>query len=81
MKDNPDLLSSNRVKIFVGDGRLGSPENGPYKAIHVGAASPKLPEELVKQLKVIYYYFLQLSSYSILNHLFIFFYKINNETC
>lgn len=50
-KDHPELLISNRVKLILGDGRLGSPENGPYKAIHVGAASPTLPEELVKQLK------------------------------
>ncbi|KAK9737291.1 hypothetical protein QE152_g10834 [Popillia japonica] len=50
-KDHPELLHSNRVKLILGDGRLGSAEDGPYKAIHVGAASPNLPEELVKQLK------------------------------
>lgn len=27
----------------VGDGRLGYPEEGPFDAIHVGAASPSLP--------------------------------------
>lgn len=28
----------------VGDGRLGSPEDGPFNAIHVGAAAAQLPE-------------------------------------
>ncbi|KAI4463030.1 protein-l-isoaspartate o-methyltransferase [Holotrichia oblita] len=50
-RDHPELLNSARVKLILGDGRLGSAENGPYKAIHVGAASPTLPEELIKQLK------------------------------
>ena len=29
---------------------LGSPEDGPFDAIHVGAAAPTLPEALVEQL-------------------------------
>ncbi|KAJ8949818.1 hypothetical protein NQ318_000516 [Aromia moschata] len=51
-KDNPDLLESQRVRLFVGDGRQGYPELGPYDAIHVGAAAPALPQALVDQLKV-----------------------------
>ena len=34
-----------------GDGRLGYTEKSPYDAIHVGAASPETPHELIKQLK------------------------------
>ncbi|XP_011566941.3 protein-L-isoaspartate(D-aspartate) O-methyltransferase isoform X1 [Plutella xylostella] len=49
--DKPDYLKSNRVKIVVGDGRLGYPEGAPYSAIHVGAAAPTIPEALIEQLK------------------------------
>ncbi|XP_053331109.1 protein-L-isoaspartate(D-aspartate) O-methyltransferase-like isoform X2 [Spea bombifrons] len=50
-QDDPTLLTSERVKFVVGDGRLGYPEEGPYDAIHVGAASPALPQELLNGLK------------------------------
>ena len=30
--------------LSVGDGRQGHPEDAPYNAIHVGAATPTLPE-------------------------------------
>jgi len=50
-QDQPDLLSSNRVELVVGDGRKGFEEEGPYDAIHVGAAAPTLPEALMEQLK------------------------------
>ncbi|VVC89962.1 unnamed protein product [Leptidea sinapis] len=49
--DNFDLLKSERIKLIVGDGRLGYPSEAPYNAIHVGAAAPTLPEALVDQLK------------------------------
>jgi len=29
---------------LVGDGRLGHPADGPYNAIHVGAAAEALPQ-------------------------------------
>lgn len=45
------LLESGQLKFVVGDGRQGYPEDGPYDAIHVGAAAPSLPEALVEQLK------------------------------
>lgn len=51
-KDQPELLKSGRVKLIVGDGRLGVPELGPYNAIHVGAAALEVPQALVDQLKV-----------------------------
>lgn len=50
-KDDPELLSSGRIKIVVGDGRLGYPDGAPYDAIHVGAAAPTLPKALLEQLK------------------------------
>jgi protein-L-isoaspartate(D-aspartate) O-methyltransferase len=39
------------VHVFVGDGSLGLPEHGPYDAVVVTAASPKVPPALVDQLK------------------------------
>lgn len=30
--------------LLAGDGRLGYPSEGPYNAIHVGAAAPNLPQ-------------------------------------
>ncbi|XP_071963222.1 protein-L-isoaspartate(D-aspartate) O-methyltransferase-like isoform X2 [Antedon mediterranea] len=48
---NPELLDSDRIKLVIGDGRLGDPEHAPYDAIHVGAAAPTIPEALLEQLK------------------------------
>ena len=42
-KNNKDLLN-DRIKLVVGDGRQGYAQNGPYHAIHVGAATPTLPQ-------------------------------------
>jgi protein-L-isoaspartate(D-aspartate) O-methyltransferase len=39
------------VHVLVGDGSLGLPEHGPYDAIVVTAAAPKIPSALVDQLK------------------------------
>ncbi|XP_048792150.1 protein-L-isoaspartate(D-aspartate) O-methyltransferase isoform X2 [Lagopus muta] len=50
-KDDPTLLSSGRVKLIVGDGRMGYAEEAPYDAIHVGAAAPVVPQALIDQLK------------------------------
>jgi protein-L-isoaspartate(D-aspartate) O-methyltransferase len=50
-KHHADKLRDGRVKLFVGDGRLGVPELGPYDAIHVGAAAEQVPPALVEQLK------------------------------
>ncbi|XP_046474484.1 protein-L-isoaspartate(D-aspartate) O-methyltransferase isoform X1 [Neodiprion pinetum] len=48
--DRPDLVQDGRIKFVVGDGRLGHEADGPYDAIHVGAAADSLPETLVSQL-------------------------------
>ncbi|EDO44156.1 predicted protein [Nematostella vectensis] len=50
-KGNPELLSQKKVELIVGDGRKGHAAGGPFDAIHVGAAAPTLPEELLEQLK------------------------------
>ncbi|XP_003224825.2 protein-L-isoaspartate(D-aspartate) O-methyltransferase isoform X1 [Anolis carolinensis] len=50
-EDDPTLLSSGRVKLIVGDGRKGYPEEAPYDAIHVGAAAPTVPKALLNELK------------------------------
>ena len=44
------LLGSGQMELVVGDGRKGHPAGGPYNAIHVGAAAPSLPQDLVDQL-------------------------------
>lgn len=49
--DDPSMLSSGKLKIIQGDGRLGCSEHGPYDAIHVGAAAAEIPEKLLEQLK------------------------------
>ncbi|KAH9899169.1 Pcmt1-prov protein [Cubamyces lactineus] len=43
-------LDEGRIKMISGDGRKGLPEDGPYDAIHVGAAAPTMPKDLVEQL-------------------------------
>jgi protein-L-isoaspartate(D-aspartate) O-methyltransferase len=45
-----DTLRIMNVHVLVGDGSVGLPEHGPYDAIIVAAASPKIPEPLVDQL-------------------------------
>lgn len=50
-KEHSNLLETGQLKMVVGDGRLGYSEEAPYDAIHVGAAAPEMPEELINQLK------------------------------
>ena len=49
--DDPMLLFSGRVQLVVGDGRMEYAEEAPYDAIHVGAATPVVPQALIDQLK------------------------------
>ena len=44
------LLDSGSIVLLSGDGRKGFTQEGPYNAIHVGAAAPNLPQDLVDQL-------------------------------
>jgi len=50
-QDHPELLQSKTLEFRVGDGRKGWAADAPYDAIHVGAASPEIPQDLVDQLK------------------------------
>jgi len=50
-RDDPNFIKSGRVQLKLGDGWEGDPQNGPYDAIHVGAAAESLPQKLVDQLK------------------------------
>ncbi|HPR63908.1 MAG TPA: protein-L-isoaspartate(D-aspartate) O-methyltransferase [Thermoanaerobaculia bacterium] len=45
-------LNYPNVTVLVGDGYKGYPEAAPYDGIIVTAASPKIPEPLLQQLKV-----------------------------
>ena len=40
------MINDNKFK--VGDGRLGYQLEAPYDAIHVGAASPEIPQKVFK---------------------------------
>uniref|UniRef100_A0A1B6J9J8 Protein-L-isoaspartate O-methyltransferase n=1 Tax=Homalodisca liturata TaxID=320908 RepID=A0A1B6J9J8_9HEMI len=51
LSDNPDLYNSGRLHLVEGDGRKGYPADGPYDAIHVGAAAKQIPPALLDQLK------------------------------
>jgi protein-L-isoaspartate(D-aspartate) O-methyltransferase len=44
------LVTDGALELVVGDGRLGWAAEAPYDAIHVGAAAPRLPQDLVAQL-------------------------------
>jgi protein-L-isoaspartate(D-aspartate) O-methyltransferase len=44
-------LQYRNIEIKAGDGYLGWPEKGPFDAIVVTAAAPRVPEALVAQLK------------------------------
>ncbi|KAI4154218.1 MAG: hypothetical protein LQ340_001809 [Diploschistes diacapsis] len=45
------MLENGKVKLIVGDGRMGWKEDAPYDAIHVGAAAKEAHQELLDQLK------------------------------
>ncbi|ORZ35520.1 Pcmt1-prov protein [Catenaria anguillulae PL171] len=45
-----ESLTSGRIICITGDGRKGFPTQAPYSAIHVGAAAPKIPQDLIDQL-------------------------------
>ncbi|KAH8268117.1 hypothetical protein KR026_000148 [Drosophila bipectinata] len=48
--DDREILSCGQLEIVQGDGRKGFPTSAPYNAIHVGAAAPDTPTELINQL-------------------------------
>ncbi|XP_030376093.1 protein-L-isoaspartate(D-aspartate) O-methyltransferase [Scaptodrosophila lebanonensis] len=48
--DDSSMLDSGKLIIVEGDGRKGFSAHAPYDAIHVGAAAPETPTELINQL-------------------------------
>ena len=50
-RDDASLLDSGRLRLLHADGRWGAPAEGPYDGIHVGAAAPSVPDELLAQLR------------------------------
>ena len=47
VKKDPELaklMDTGQLKLVAGDGRKGYEPEGPYDAIHVGAAAPTLPQ-------------------------------------
>uniref|UniRef100_A0A182KA87 protein-L-isoaspartate(D-aspartate) O-methyltransferase n=1 Tax=Anopheles christyi TaxID=43041 RepID=A0A182KA87_9DIPT len=50
-QDDQSLIDSGKIVLVEGDGRQGCTEHAPYDCIHVGAAAPEIPTELVNQLK------------------------------
>ena len=49
-KHHKNLLNEQKVILDNCDGRMGYKKYAPYKAIHVGAAAPSIPDELINQL-------------------------------
>jgi protein-L-isoaspartate(D-aspartate) O-methyltransferase len=49
-RSNLAATGLGHVTVVVGDGTLGMPEYGPYQAIVVAAASPRVPAPLIEQL-------------------------------
>jgi protein-L-isoaspartate(D-aspartate) O-methyltransferase len=45
------ILGYDNVKIVVGDGSRGYPEDAPYDKIYVTASAPDVPKPLIEQLK------------------------------
>lgn len=45
------MVDGGAIQIITGDGRKGYNAEAPYDVIHVGAASPKMPQALIEQLK------------------------------
>ena len=50
-KNHGNLIDSGQIKLVLGDGRLGYDQDGPYHAIHVGAAAAELPQQVRNFLK------------------------------
>ena len=51
-KKNIDKLGINNVKVILGDGSLGFPEESPFNRIIITAACKKVPEPLLEQLSI-----------------------------
>ncbi|KLO05664.1 protein-L-isoaspartate O-methyltransferase [Schizopora paradoxa] len=45
-----EAINAKVIEVHAGDGREGWPSEGPYDAIHVGAAAFPIPKPLINQL-------------------------------
>ncbi|KAG5668422.1 hypothetical protein PVAND_016362 [Polypedilum vanderplanki] len=50
--DDPNFIREGRIKIIEADAKKGCMEYAPYDVIHVGAAAPEMPTDIIRQLKV-----------------------------
>ncbi|XP_040172444.1 protein-L-isoaspartate(D-aspartate) O-methyltransferase isoform X1 [Anopheles arabiensis] len=50
-QDDQSLIDTGKIVLIEGDGRQGCKDHAPYDCIHVGAAAPEIPQQLVEQLK------------------------------
>lgn len=50
-RENLERIGYGDVKLVLGDGSVGFPEDAPYDAISITAASPTVPPPLIEQLK------------------------------
>ncbi|KAI9844481.1 MAG: hypothetical protein M1837_005564 [Sclerophora amabilis] len=64
-------LNEGRAKFIKADGRLGYPAEGPYDAIHVGAAAQSLHQSLVDQLKAPGRMFIPVESDTMYQHIWV----------
>ena len=53
-KHHEGKLESGNVELRVGDGWAGAPEDGPFDAIHVGAAAAEVPDALIAQVPILH---------------------------
>lgn len=51
-KKNLDKVGISNVKVILGDGSLGLPEESPFDRIIITAACKKVPEKLLEQLSI-----------------------------
>ena len=50
-RENLERTGYGDVKLVLGDGSVGYPEDAPYDAVSITAASPEVPPPLIEQLK------------------------------
>ena len=51
-KNHKYLLDNHKIKLILGDGRIGYEEEAPFNCIHVGAVAPEPPKALLNQLAI-----------------------------
>ena len=49
-KHHANLIENKKLILLNEDGRKGIKQYAPFKVIHVGAAAPEIPQDLIDQL-------------------------------